>query len=188
MNDKTAQEILDALKSGEANRTAEAMKTLDKLLFTHYDESNKRKQGNEATQTLEYLRDKFLELCDSEKNEPRYTGLRGLNAIAISRVFDEKIPEMLGIFLRTILDDNGNIRFITANAIGYMRPSEIVEKKGRFTEPMYVDLYLTLQGMHDAQKDRKKKKSILQALEKLYCPYLENLMKERGYTPKYQWI
>ena len=183
MDKDLALTILDDLKSGERDRTKEARKLFYKLLHAHFDEIHGKKHGNEATGTMAFVRDECMILCDSTDAKLRFAGLKGLNGIAFSGVFDEKIPELQDIFMNALKDDNGHIRMIAANAIGYIRLPVIGGKKGRFTESMFVDLYLTLQGMFDLEKDRMKRRSIEQALANLCCPYLERLMLERGYSP-----
>ncbi|MBU2099784.1 hypothetical protein KKG83_02470 [Candidatus Micrarchaeota archaeon] len=174
-NKKIAEEVLDFLMSGETQKINEAVKTLNKMLHQHYDEKWSRISGQKATKTLEFLRDEFLKMGFSQKPETRYAGLRGLSTMQISDIFEEKINEMLELFLKTIVDESGKVRCASANAFGSIRPLH-----GKFTESMYAELYMVLIGLFDGETDKKKKKSIENALNKLYCPHLEICLNKNG--------
>lgn len=175
--EERAERILEKLKTGKTVEINDAVKSIKELWRENVRENWEEREGNRATQTLKFLLEKFTEMCNDGKWEMRYAGLRGIGAMSISHVFDEKINEMISLFLRTIVDEDGRVRRASVNAFGSMRPMhEIV-----FTDDMYVDLFLTLQDMFDAEQDKKKKSSIDQALGKLYCPHLETCLMLRGY-------
>lgn len=173
MDKKIVEQILVALKSGRTPQARVAVKTLDKMLFMHYAESAGRKMGSETTQTLRCLRDEFLKLCEDDNSENCYAGLRGLRAIQISDIFEEKLDEMIDLFLGTIISENGRVRFATANIFDGIRPN-----RGKFTEKMHADLFIALQVMCDDESDPKKKKSLEQALDNIWSPRLEEYLKK----------
>lgn len=175
----TAKEILIALKTGRIPRAKEAVKTLHKMLNVHYNENAGRKKGSETTDTLRFLRDEFLKMCEDSNHEICYAGLRGLRAIQISDIFEEKLDEMIDLFLGTIISENGRVRFATANIFDGVRP-----KGKKFTEKMYAYLFTAMQVMYEDETDPKKKKSIEQALDNLWSPRLEEYFKKYENVPK----
>lgn len=179
MEREKAEGILRKLKTGETKKINEGVKEIEGLWERHIDEKWERIKGTRATDTLRFLRDELIKMCNHDDWKMRYAGLRGLRRLAISDVFDERIEDMIKLFLESIMDDDGRVRRATVHTFGWMRPMG----KG-FTADMYAELYLKLQNMYHSVEDEKKKKSIDQVLGKLWCPLLDTIMAARGYVPE----
>lgn len=174
-------EIIRNIASGDRPRMNQAVKQTMRLA----DGARKEKWAKEKTgakDDLRVVRDSFIEMCKSSEPELRWAGLRGLCAMQITDEFDEKMGEMAGLFVKLIADDDGKVRLVCANALACLIPPEWRKSRRNpnYSEDDYVKLFLTLQAMHHKEKSPKKT-SFNNALNKMWCPYLENLLLERGF-------
>jgi hypothetical protein len=172
-------EIINAFLSGEGKKICEAKKEIDKIRNKYYKELWGEQKEKPATNKLRKLRDKFIKLSESKKENERLAGIKGLGTISYTTIFSEKIDKMIELFFKTIVDDNGQIRFASANAFGHMRSIE--GGQNRITEELYAEVYLTMIDLLDAEENPKKRKSIEIALGNLYCPMLETILFKLGY-------
>ena len=180
--------ITKAFLSGKGENIKEAKKDISKILHEYYKEKWKEKKGIKATQKLRILRNKFIKLSESEKENDRIAGLKGLGTIVFSNIFNEKIDKMIELFFKTIVDDNGYVRLASANTFGHIR-SGLIEKT-EITEQTYAEVYLGMIELLDSEDNPKKRKSIEIALGLLYSPMLESILIQMNYVksknqPKY---
>jgi len=176
MDGDVVTEILKKLKSGNTATINTGLKLLDGLNHRSIKEQFGKREGNAARRGLFKLIDKLLILMKDADWRTRYAAVRGVRIIGFNSDLGGRVEEIVERLLERLLrDSDGRVRNAAVHALNWIRTL--------FSEDLYVELYLLLQNLYDEETDKKKRRSIDQALNALWCPYLESLLLSKGFVP-----
>lgn len=176
MGDDTVAEIMKKLKSRDAESINAGLKLLESLNRQSIEEQFKKREGGAARRSILKLIDELLALMKDANWQTRYAAVRGVKTIGFNSDLGERVDEIAGHLLERLLkDSDGRVRNAAVHALNWLRI--------QFSEDMYIKMYLLLQKLYDEETNKKKKRSIDQALNALWCPYLESLLLSKGFVP-----
>lgn len=176
MGKDIVSEILKKLKSRDTQKINEGLRLLENLGRQATEERFGEIKGRSARKNTAKMVDELLKLMNDPDWHIRYAGVRGMRVIGFNHVLQPRIEEITEQVLdRLLKDEDGRVRSAAAHALGWIRM--------HLPEAMYAELYIELQELYDVETDRKKKRSIDQALDALWSPYLESLLFEMGFVP-----
>jgi HEAT repeat protein len=174
--DARVKEILALLKRGDTRSINKAIDFIGRLKAEYYDEKWRRRDGSSSTEALGVLIDRLVSLTEDTRWYLRYASLRALKKAATScDPGMARMDSVLSAVLRCLRDEHGRVRWAAVLVLDRLRMD--------FPDDLYVDLYLYLQDLYDFEEDDKKRKTLDQALDALYCLHLEMLLYAMGFRP-----
>ncbi|MEE8168758.1 MAG: hypothetical protein V3T58_07815 [Candidatus Hydrothermarchaeales archaeon] len=167
--------ILKKLKSRNTEGVNQGIELVHETWQGYIAEKWGQKESGSATRLLQRLLDELLILARDPDWRMRYAALRALRVITLSDAAVLKTGEIAHLLLESLRDNNGRVRYASVHTLNTLRMN--------FPGDFYVEYYLTLQELYDLEADAKKRRTLDQALDRLYSPYLEDLFYAMGYRP-----
>ncbi len=175
MDPDIVMKILKKLKSRNTRGINEGVKLSGSLWRRYIDEKFGIEKGDSATKHLARLVDELLALARDPDWRIKYAAIRGLSRISPSEEAATRIVPITQRLVESIRHDNGMVRRASVFALDCARDN--------FPDELYIQTYLVLQNLYDTEADFKKRRSLEQALDALYSPYLEDLLVSMGVKP-----
>ncbi len=167
--------ILKKLRSRNTRGINEGLRLAWELWRRSLDEKFGVTHGDSATGGIAQLIDELLVLVRDPNWRVRYAAIRGLSNVSLSEEAMIRVLIITQRLLESLRDRDGRVRRASVHALDRIRDN--------FPDDFYIQTYLFLQDLYDTEADAKKRRSIEQALDALYTPYLEDLMIAMGFAP-----